>query len=245
MNPSAPPAQTPPAQAKAGPPLIRALACALALALASLSPCAPALAMGSLPWETPDQQQNASAPASNATAPEASASAVSSPAATPVAGQLAEPTAEPADAEGQAQFALLRQYFRRQLTLAEDFPEVFSRRVRDGEALAFQAMCAMQRRRGLLERFRSAEVDLSGLRFTRVTSDPDLARIRVTGRYSFTLGPKAPPADSPKAPTTAQAEANATAQATVHETLEEDALFVLLPELGEWKIYERREDWRP
>lgn len=31
----------------------------------------------------------------------------------------------------------------------------------------------------------------------------------------------------------------------VEETLVEDALFVLLPEMGEWKIYERREGWRP
>ena len=268
----------PPVQTKAVAPQIRTLA--LALALASLLPCASALAMGSLPWQLPDQQQNASAaanasitevPASDAPGPAATplAEPVMPPAATtsdtavatPLADPAVEPASEPVDAEGQAQFAVLRQYFRRQLTLAGDFPEVFSRRVKDGETLAFLSMCEMQRRRGLLDRFRSAEVDISGLRFTRVTSDPDLARIRVTGRYSFTLRPKAPAADGPrasgvdgskvpvqedaKAPTAAEAAANATAQASVHEILEEDALFVLLPEQGEWKIYERREGWRP
>ncbi len=107
------------------------------------------------------------------------------------------------------------------VTLDDSFPQVFSRRVRDGEGLAFMTMREMQRRRGLLERFQAAQVDLSGLRFTRVTADPDLARIHVTGRYAFSMGPK------------------------VQETIEEDALFVLLPEMGEWKIFERREGWRP
>jgi hypothetical protein len=52
-------------------------------------------------------------------------------------------------------------------------------------------------------------------------------------------------AEDAKARQRQEAAANAAAQATVHEILEEDALFVLLPEQGEWKIYERREGWRP
>ena len=185
-----------------------------------------------------------------------------------------DPAAEPADPDGQAQFALLRRYFRSQLTLAEDFPEVFSRRVKDSETMAFMTMCAMQRKRGLLERFRSAEVDVSRLVFTRVTRDPDLARIRVTGRYSFTLGPSAKVEEEPRAIAGAEGpqsriedaalarteghpqiapndgsndgpEAPVAAAHKIQETLEEDALFVLLPEMGEWKIYERREGWRP
>ncbi len=186
------------------------LAAALMAVLVAMSG-GPALASGALPWLAPGQQANASAaspPGSN-------------PTSKPDQKPAADPAAIPDDAAALAQYEVLRQYFRRQITLAEDFPLVFSRRVRDGETVAFLSMVEMQRRRGLLARFRAAEVDLSGLTFTRGTADPDLARIRVTGRYSFSMPPQ------------------------VQETIEEDALFVLLPELGEWKIFERREGWRP
>lgn len=126
----------------------------------------------------------------------------------------------PDNAEALAQYQTLREYFERQVTLDDRLPEVFSRRVREEETLAFLTMRAMIARRGQLERFRSARVDLTGLTFTRVTADPDLARIRVTGSYSFSVPP-------------------------VVQTVEEDALFVLLPEMGQWKIFERREGWRP
>jgi len=191
----------PPSTAPAVPLLLLALAAALVLA-----PCAPAWASGALPWLAPGQEDNASA---------------ASPAAATQAKAPAPPVAIPDDAEASAQYEVLRQFFHRQLTLDEDFPEVFSRRVKDGETLAFRAVRDMQRRRGTLERFRAAQVDLSGLTFTRVTADPDLARIRVTGRYSLSLG------------------------STVREVLDEDALFVLLPEMGQWKIFERRAGWRP
>jgi hypothetical protein len=244
MNRSAPPNAAP------APPLFPALALTLALACASLAHCSPALAAGSLPWLAPGQQDNASAAephpsGSNASTSNAAAALPpdSRPAAAPNA---ALPSATvPGDAAGQAQFEVLRQYFRRLLTLDEDFPEVFSRRVKDGEATAFLAMRRMQSKRGLLGRFRAAEVDLSGLMFTRVTNDPDLARIRVTGSYSFVLGPKALAAEGPKVQAMGGPKAQETPEARVHETLEEDALFVLLPEMGEWKIYERREAWQP
>jgi len=251
-----------------------ALFLALGLTLALLRPCT-VQAAGALPWLAPGQQDNASAlgahaPDANASGPASPpAAAQAGPAAAPAASLTASLTASPVaspvasltDEAGKAQSEVLRQYFRRQLTLAEDFPEVFSRRVRNSETMAFTTMCEMQRRRGLLERFRAAEVDLSGLVFTRVTADPDLARIHVTGRYSFTLGPKALPlADlkplstgGPKAGSTVDNKtgadtdpaARARMESSVQETLEEDALFVLLPELGQWKIFERREGWRP
>lgn len=192
--------------------------------MALMLPAPVGLASGALPWLAPGQQQNATANASSV-APEAPA-APTAVAATPKA-----------KAEAEAQVEVLKQYFRRQMTLAEDFPQVFSRRVKDAETLAFATMCEMQRRRGLLERFRSGQVDLAGLSFTHVTNDPDMARIRVTGSYSFSLGPKAQSTDEQKA--------DAMAPSVVHETLSEDALFVLLPEMGEWKIYERREGWQP
>jgi len=230
-----------------------ALFLALALAAALLYPCA-ALAAGALPWLAPGQQDNASmssgnatdstTPGSNATGSNATGGGVPGPVGQPVAKAAVQP-ADPEDAAGKAQFEVLRQYFQRQLTLAEDFPEVFSRRVKDSEAMAFTTMREMQRRRGLLERFRAAKVDISGLTFTRVTADPDLARIRVTGRYSFTLGPKPLSLADPKGNSQGDPATQGKKESSIHETLEEDALFVLLPEQGQWKIYERREGWRP
>jgi hypothetical protein len=206
-----------------------ALHASLALAAFALFQCAlggtRALASGALPWLAPGQQQNG---AGNATLPPPAPAADSQPAA------ALSPQAE---ARAKAQIEVLRQYFRRQMTLDENFPQVFSRRVKNAETLAFETMCEMQSRRGLLERFRAGKVDVTGLAFTQITNDPDLARIRVTGRYTFTLGPKTLSTDSQKA--------DAETAAPVQEILEEDALFVLLPEMGEWKIYERREGWQP
>ena len=160
------------------------------LALLLLSPDS-ASAAGARPQAAPGAQDNASQ--QNATAP--------------------------VDADGLAQFQVLREYFERQVTLDDRLPEVFSRRVRTEETMAFLAARETVNRRGQLERFRQARVDLSGLVFTRITADPDLARIHVTGHYTYTVAP-------------------------VVETVEEDALFVLLPEMGKWKIYERRGGWR-
>ena len=128
-------------------------------------------------------------------------------------------TPKPDDAEALAQYQVLREYFERQATLDDRLPEVFSRRVIREETMAFMAMRETVNRRGNLERIRMGKVDLSGLSFRRVTADPDLARIQVTGSYTINVPP-------------------------LVETLEEDALFVLLPEMGQWKIFERREGWR-
>lgn len=127
--------------------------------------------------------------------------------------------AKPDDAEALAQYQVLREYFERQATLDDRLPEVFSRRVIREETMAFMAMRETVNRRGNLERIRMGKVDLSGLSFRRITADPDLARIQVTGSYTINVPP-------------------------LVETMEEDALFVLLPEMGQWKIFERREGWR-
>lgn len=144
----------------------------------------------------------------------------------PVAAMGARPSqqpeaeaAKPDDADALAQYQVLREYFERQATLDDRLPEVFSRRVIREETMAFMATRETVNRRGNLERIRMGKVDLSGLSFRRVTADPDLARIQVTGSYTINVPP-------------------------LVETLEEDALFVLLPEMGQWKIFERREGWR-
>jgi len=170
---------------------VRTFALAAIVLLGLLGPGSAALASGAWPQKAPD---------------------------TANAGQEANAT-KPDDADALAQYQVLREYFERQVTLDDRLPEVFSRRVRHEETMAFFAMRETVNRRGQLEKFRQAQVDLSGLVFTRITADPDLARIHVTGRYTFTVPP-------------------------LVETVEEDALFVLLPEMGQWKIFERREGWR-
>lgn len=133
-----------------------------------------------------------------------------------LAPEMTKPDAPiPDDADALAQYQVLREFFERSVTLDDRLPEVFSRHVRDKETMAFLAARETMNRRGHLERFREARVDLSGLKFQRITADPDLARIRVTGSYTFTVSP-------------------------VVQTVEEDALFVLLPEMGQWKIWEIR-----
>lgn len=135
------------------------------------------------------------------------------------AQQPEAPAIKPDDAEALAQYQVLREYFERQATLDDRLPEVFSRRVVREETMAFMATRETVNRRGNLERIRMGKVDLSGLSFRRITADPDLARIQVTGSYTINVPP-------------------------LVETMEEDALFVLLPEMGQWKIFERREGWR-
>jgi len=174
---------------------LRGLAALATLGLLLLGPV-QASAMGERPQE---------APAENATEPKQTV-------ATP--GHV-----KPDDAEALAQYQTLREYFERQAALDDRLPEVFSRRVRHEETMAFLAARETVNRRGQLERFRGAKVDLSGLVFRRVTADPDLARIQVTGSYTISIPP-------------------------LVETMEEDALFVLLPEMGQWKIFERRPGWR-
>lgn len=178
-----------------------ALACALVLCAAT------GLAMGPRPGAAP--QANATENATDNATGNATGNK------TGPSGRKAVPD----DASALAQYQVLREYFQWQVTLDDRLPGLFSRRVREEETMAFLTARETVNRRGQLERFRSATVDISGLVFTRITGDPDLARIHVTGSYTFSVPP-------------------------VVQTVEEDALFVLLPEMGQWRIYERRPDWR-
>lgn len=197
-------------------PALAALAAAFALLLLP----GPAAGMGAKPSEAP--QANATTLNS---APDTAPDTAASPASTaqpglsaPASGKAEANEEGPnrADASRAVQEATLRAYYVRMMTLDEGMPELFSRRVRGEESMAFVMMREAQRRKGLLPRFRAARVYLDELSFTRITADPDLARFRVKGRYSVSVS-------------------------THFETVEEDALFVLLPEDGGWKIFERRE----
>lgn len=192
-------------------PRLRTFATLAALGFLLLGPAA-AMPMGARPQEGPAENATAAAGQPEAARPAANQAQAKQAQATP-------DHVKPDDAEALAQYQTLREYFERQAALDDRLPEVFSRRVRREETMAFLAARETVNRRGQLERFRGAKVDLSGLTFRRVTADPDLARIQVTGSYTISIHP-------------------------LVETMEEDALFVLLPEMGQWKIYERRAGWR-
>lgn len=189
----------PPARPKSSAPFPALILATGFLTLALLGCARPALCAGALPWEAPTTTGQ------NATAPKAEPAA-------PAAQQRPDP-------DSSAQEGVLRTYYQYMMTLDERLPELYSRRVREQEAVALATMRHMQRRRGTLGAFAAARVYLDELTFTRVTGDPDLARWKVAGKYHVAVG-------------------------SAFESVDEDALFVLLPEDGTWKIYERREDAR-
>lgn len=181
--------------------------------LCALAP-APALCAGARPWLAPGGQNatEAADPTANATAnPTANATE---------AAPAAQPSPKPASQEDPVkalQQELLRAYYQRMMTLDERLPDLFSRRVRDKEAMALEIMRQTQARRGLLRAFAGARVYLDELVFERIEQALDLARWRVRGAYHVAVS-------------------------SAFETVAEDALFVLLPEDGGWKIWERRDN---
>jgi hypothetical protein len=192
------------------------LALPLALLLAMALPLSPgeAQAAGVRPWFAP---QNATLPGHDSGNATQNATQGTAQNATDKPREVPQAKPDPAHA---MQEKTLRDYYLYMMTLDDRMPTVFSRKVREEETLAFLSMRHLQRQRGLLGAFRAARVTLDGLVFTRITADPDLARIRVTGSYALSV-------------------------AAAFEVIEESAIFVLLPEDGEWKIYERREETPP
>lgn len=178
----------------------RAAVVLAALAALWLLAPAPALSSGAKPWLAPGEE--------NATAPE------SSPANATLAAPVAAPVAD--DPVRAAQEELLRAYYQRMMTLDARLPELFSRRVREKEAMALEIMRRTQARRGLLKAFAGARVYQDELAFERIEQAPDLARWKVKGTYHVAVS-------------------------SAYESVPEDAIFVLLPEDGGWKIWERRD----
>lgn len=170
---------------------------------------APALGAGAKPWFAPGGQ--------NATRPDNATDTATVPAADPTGNAPAVAPATQADPVKAQQEALLRAYYARMLTLDERMPDLFSRRVREREAMALEVMRQTQARRGLLRAFAGARVYLDEMVFERVEQAPDMARWKVRGTYHLAVS-------------------------SAFESVNEDALFVLLPEDGGWKIWERRDN---
>ncbi len=123
-------------------------------------------------------------------------------------------TADPAKA---LQEDVLRAYYQRLWTMDRTLPALYSRRVRDEQAQAHSYQRYLLERRGKLQAFLGAAVRLDELRFERISSAPDMVRWTVKGKILIDF-------------------------ATSVATVDEDALFVLLPEEGGWKIWERRDN---
>lgn len=154
----------------------------------------------------------------NATDSANATSATNSPGAAGNATQAAPTAQAPQDDPAKAQQEeLLRAYYRRMWTMDRTLPDLFSRRVREEQAQAHGYMRYLFEKRGKLKAFLSAEVRLDELAFVRISDAPDMARWTVKGKVLIDFS-------------------------TTVESVDEDALFVLLPEDGGWKIWERRDN---
>lgn len=108
---------------------------------------------------------------------------------------------------------LLRSFYVRQTTMAEDFAELFAEDVRDKNDFRQEVFKSVQMQRGTYKIFRNAEVETEGLGFELVDQQGIYARVRVFGAYRVNLPGK-------------------------HAYLEEDSIFVLSKELEGWRILE-------
>jgi len=111
---------------------------------------------------------------------------------------------------------VIREYYRRLITLDDSFPQVFARQVRDQEAFVFEMFREFQRKRKTFEKFRNALLDMDKLSMKFQTIDPDRVRVEVSGTYTIFV-------------------------ADTYEDVPENTLFILLREDGRWRILERQD----
>lgn len=112
---------------------------------------------------------------------------------------------------------LLRAFYSRQTTLADDYADLFAQDVRDQNDFQFEVFKEMQRQRGTYQLLRAARVNASGLGFEKVEESGRYMRVRVFGTYRVWAG-------------------------SLDRRLEEDSVFVLTKEDSGWKILELEEE---
>lgn len=108
---------------------------------------------------------------------------------------------------------LLRQYYVKLTTMADDYPLLFAEDVRDRNDFRFEVFKSVQMQRGTYDILRTAEVDPSGLGFEVVSQEGHYAEIRVFGGYKVKAG-------------------------EIDTVLEEDSTFVVSQETEGWRILE-------
>ncbi|MCM0754997.1 discoidin domain-containing protein [Desulfovibrio aminophilus] len=139
----------------------------------------------------------------------------------------ARPKGKPSDARDGAELmtefqrggdavVVIREYYRRLITLDDSFPQVFARQVREQEAFVFEMFREYQRKRKTYEKFRNALLDTDKLSMKFQAIDPDRVRVEVSGTYTIFV-------------------------ADTYEDVPENTVFVLLRDDGQWRILERQD----
>lgn len=108
---------------------------------------------------------------------------------------------------------LLRVFYVKQTSLADDYETLFAKDVRDRHDFRFEVFKEVQRQRGTYRILRTALIDTSGLGFELVRMEGEWAEVRVFGAYRVKV-------------------------ADLDENLEEDSVFVLSKGSDGWKIVE-------
>lgn len=117
---------------------------------------------------------------------------------------------------GSQAVGVIRDFYRRLVTLDDSFPQLFASRVREQEAYVFEVFREYQRKRKTFEKLRNALVDLDKLEMRFQAIDPDRVRVEVTGTYTIYV-------------------------AETYEDIAENTVFVLVNEAGQWRILERQD----
>jgi len=125
----------------------------------------------------------------------------------------APPPVDPDKVVPQGIVDLLREFYVRQTTLADNYAELFAEDVRDRNDFRFEVFKSVQRQRRTYKILKTANVDTSGLGFELVQHDGSFAEVRVFGAYRVKV-------------------------ADVDTNLEEDSIFVVSKEADGWKIIE-------
>ncbi len=84
--------------------------------------------------------------------------------------------------------SLLKEYYIRQTTLADNYAELFAEDVRDRNDFRFEVFKQVQRQRGTYKQLRDAKVNTDGLGFELVEMDGSFARVRTFGAYRVQVG---------------------------------------------------------
>jgi len=109
--------------------------------------------------------------------------------------------------------SLLREFYVRQTTLADDYAKLFAADVRDRNDFRFEVFKQVQRQRGTYKLLRNAKVNTDGLGFELVEMDGSFARVRTFGAYRVLVG-------------------------ELDTNLEDDSVFIVSKTADGWKIVE-------
>jgi len=130
----------------------------------------------------------------------------------------APPPPDPDSAVPEEAVALLREFYVRQTSLADDYAELFAEDVRDRNDFRLEYQKAVLRQSGTYELMRGAKVDTANLGFELVEQAGGWTKVRVFGTYRVQI-----PKDG---------------KIILDRNLEEDSTFVLSKDADGWHLVE-------